>query len=59
MWVLFFVGVIVVFLFLKLFIPLINAGQNFAALLVGAIAGILFILIFILLVKEWKRIIGR
>jgi hypothetical protein len=59
MWLLFFVGVIVVFLFLKLFIPLINAGQTVAALLVGIVAGTIFIFIFILLVKEWKRIIGR
>lgn len=59
MWVLFLVGAIEVFLFLKLFIPLLSTGQNSYALLVGIIALIIFILIFILPVKEWKKVIGR
>ena len=59
MWLLFFVGMIDVFLFLKFFIPLESTGQNYSALLVGIISGSIFILIFILLVKEWKKIIGR
>lgn len=59
MWLLSLVGVIDVFLFLKVFIPLESAGQNFSALVVAVIAGSIFILIFVLLVKEWKRIIGR
>jgi hypothetical protein len=59
MWLLFLVGAIDVFLFLKFFIPLSSTGQNSSALLVGIIAGSIFVLIFILLVKEWKKIIGR
>lgn len=59
MWLLSLAGVIDVFLFLKLFIPLKSTGQNSAALVVGVIAGSIFILIFILLVKEWKKIIGK
>ena len=59
MWLLSLVGVIDVFLFLKFFIPLQSTGQTSSALLVGLIAGTIFVLIFILLVKEWKKIIGR
>ena len=59
MWLLSFVGMIDVFLFLKLFIPLKSAGHNSAALLVGIIAGSAFVLIFVLLVTEWKKMIGR
>jgi hypothetical protein len=59
MWLLSFAGIIDVFLFLKLFIPLQSTGQNSSALIVGIIAGSIFVLIFILLVKEWKKIIGR
>ena len=59
MWLLSLVGMIDVFLFLKLFIPLESTGQNSSALVVGIIAGSIFVLIFILLVKEWKKIIGK
>jgi hypothetical protein len=59
MWLLSFAGMIDVFLFLKFFIPLESAGRNYSALLVGIIAGSIFVLIFIMLVKEWKKIIGR
>ena len=59
MWLLSLVGVIDVFLFLKVFIPLESAGQNSSALVVAVIAGSIFVLIFVLLVKEWKKIIGR
>ena len=59
MWLLSLVGVIDVFLFLKLFVPLLSTGQNSFALLVAIIAASIFVLIFILLVKEWKKIIGR
>lgn len=59
MWLLSLAGVIDVFLFLKFFIPLMSTGQNASALLVGIIAGAVFVLVFILLVKEWKKIIGR
>lgn len=59
MWLLSLAGVIDVFLFLKLFIPLKSAGQNSSALIVTVIAASIFILIFVRLVKEWKKIIGR
>jgi hypothetical protein len=59
MWLLSLVGMIDVFLFLKFFIPLKSTGQNSSALLVGIIAGSIFVLIFIMLVKERKKIIGR
>jgi hypothetical protein len=59
MWLLSLMGVVDVFLFLKLFIPLESAGQNSPALVVAVIAGSIFILIFVLLLKEWKKIIGR
>jgi hypothetical protein len=59
MWLLSLVGMIDVFLFLKVFVPLKAAGHNSLALLVGIIAGSVFVLIFVLLVKEWKKIIGR
>jgi hypothetical protein len=59
MWLLCFVGTIDVFLFLKFFIPLKSSGQNSSALLVGVVAASIFVLIFILLVREWKKIIGR
>jgi hypothetical protein len=59
MWLLFFVGVLDVFLFLKFFIPLKSSGQNSSALLVGVVAASIFVLVFILLVREWKKIIGR
>jgi len=59
MWLLSFVGMVDVFLFLKFFIPLRSTGQNSSALLVGIIAGSIFVLIFTMLVKEWKKIIGR
>ena len=59
MWLLSLVGVIDVFLFLKLFIPLKSTGQNAAALVVAVIAAAIFAGDFALLVKEWKKIIGR
>lgn len=59
MWLLSLVGVIDVFLFLTFFIPLLSTGQNVFALLVALVAGTIFVIIFILLVKEWKKIIGR
>lgn len=59
MWLLSLVRVIDVVLFLKFFIPLKSNGQNTFALLVAIVAGAVFGLIFILLVREWKKIIGR
>ncbi len=59
MWLLALTGVIDVFLFLKFFIPLKTAGRNSFALMVGIIAGSVFVLMFVLLVKEWKKIIGK
>jgi hypothetical protein len=52
-------GIIDVVLFLEFFIPLKSAGRNVAALLVALFAGGVFVLMFIVLVKEWKQISGR
>jgi hypothetical protein len=59
MWLLALVMMLDVFLFLKFFIPLASAGRTSAAILVGIVAATVFVLLFILLVKEWKKIIGR
>jgi hypothetical protein len=59
MYLLSLIGVIDVFLFLELFIPSKSNGQNTLALLVAIVAGAVFVLILTLLVREWKKIIGR
>jgi hypothetical protein len=59
MWLLALAMMIDTFLFLKFFIPLASAGRTSAAILVGIVAATVFVLLFVLLVKEWKKIIGR
>ena len=45
--------------FLNLFISLLNQKQNGLAIAVGAACALVFVVLFFLLVREWKKVIGR
>ena len=51
-------GTIDVFVFLLFFVPLVNQGSMILATTLAVAATAIFVLIFILLVKEWKKMLG-
>jgi hypothetical protein len=45
--------------FLNLFIALLNQRQNGLAALVGVACGLIFVVLYCLFVREWKKVIGK